>query len=88
MVGIVNTSIIGHLNNSSYLAAIGLGVSIVNVICLLFAFFRMSLTGLIAQNINDVEEMFCIVLRAVIVASIIAVIIFILKPLILNLVLN
>ncbi|QIW10515.1 MATE family efflux transporter [Francisella sp. LA112445] len=88
MVGIVNTAIIGHLNNSSYLAAIGLGVSILNVICLLFAFFRMSLTGLVAQNINDIEKMFCIVLRAIIVASIIAVIVFILKPFILNLVLS
>lgn len=88
MVGIVNTALIGHLNDSSYLAAIGLGVSILNVICLLFAFFRMSLTGLIAQNINDIEKMFCIVLRAIIVASIIAVIIFMLKPFILNLVLS
>ncbi|MED7818388.1 MULTISPECIES: MATE family efflux transporter [unclassified Francisella] len=88
MVGIVNTAIIGHLNNSSYLAAIGLGVSILNVICLLFAFFRMSLTGLIAQNIDDIEKMFRIVLRAIIVASIISIIIFILKPFILNLVLS
>ncbi len=44
MVGIVNTALIGHLSDSNYLAAIGLGVSIINVICFMFSFFRMSLT--------------------------------------------
>ncbi|API87152.1 multidrug transporter MATE [Francisella uliginis] len=48
----------------------------------------MSMTGLIAQNINNVEKMFSIVLRAIIIASIIAIIIFILKHTILNLVLS
>ncbi|ASG67932.1 multidrug transporter MATE [Francisella halioticida] len=88
MIGIVNTALIGHLNNSSYLAAIGLGVSVLSIICLLFSFFRMSMTGLIAQNINDVEKMFCIVLRAIIVAGVIAIIIFVIKSIILDLVLN
>lgn len=83
-VGIVNTALIGHLNNSSYLAAIGLGVSIVNCICFLFAFFRMSLTGLVAQSIHNDEEIFAIVIKAMIVASIIAFVVFVTKGIILS----
>lgn len=86
-VGIVNTALIGHLNNSSYLAAIGLGVSIVNVICFLFAFFRMSITGLIAQATDDKQRLE-ISIKAIVVASFIAMVVYIFKNDILNMLLS
>ncbi|MEY8765241.1 MULTISPECIES: MATE family efflux transporter [Francisella] len=83
MVGIVNTALIGHLSDSNYLAAIGLGVSIINVICFMFSFFRMSLTGLIAQSLNNLEKMLEIVIKAVLIALLISIIVFSLKSVIL-----
>ncbi|WP_395167554.1 MATE family efflux transporter [Francisella salimarina] len=74
--GIVNTALIGHLSDSNYLAAIGLGVSIINVICFMFSFFRMSLTGLIAQSLNNLEKMLEIVIKAVLIALLISIIVF------------
>lgn len=86
-VGIVNTALIGHLNNSSYLAAVGLGVSIVNVICFLFAFFRMSITGLVAQAAEDKQRLE-ISIKAILVASFIAMLVYIFKSDILNMLLS
>ena len=85
LVGIVNTALIGHLHNSSYLAATTLGVSFVMLICFLFSFFRMSVTGLIAQKINQtsIEDLAVLITRALIVAFVIAVIILLIKPLLL-----
>ena len=85
LVGIVNTALIGHLHNSDYLAATTLGVSFVMLICFLFAFFRMSVTGLIAQTVNQVsiEDLGVLVIRALIVAFVIAIFTLLVKPLLL-----
>lgn len=84
LFGIVNTALIGNLNNSDYLAAVALGVAIVNFICLLFTFFRMSMTGLIAQSLakRNFELIAELLIRAIIVALILAFIILIFKGLI------
>ncbi len=83
-IGVINTALIGHLHNSSYLAATALGISIVNLVCFLFAFFRMSMTGLIAQSFGqqDFAKMAELVLRAVILAIVMSVAMLLLKPLI------
>jgi len=85
LVGIVNTALIGHLYNSDYLAATTLGVSFVMLICFVFSFFRMSVTGLVAQKINrvSIEDLGMLVFRALILALIIAVAILLIKHLLL-----
>ncbi|QLE79633.1 MATE family efflux transporter [Francisella sp. Scap27] len=91
IVGMINTALIGHLHSSSYLAATGLGVSVITVICFLFAFFRMSITGLVAQTpISDDRdtELAVLVMRASIVAIILSILVYIIKPFILLLLLN
>ncbi|GAB4223502.1 MAG: MATE family efflux transporter [Francisella sp.] len=88
LVGIINTALIGHLDNSSYLAATGLGISIVNVICFLFAFLRMSLTGLIAQSLNSIDKMLEIVIKAILIATLISLLVISCKDIILLSVLN
>ena len=85
LVGIVNTALIGHLHNSDYLAATTLGVSFVMLICFVFAFFRMSVTGLIAQKVNraTIEDLAVLVTRALVVAFVIAIFTLLVKPLLL-----
>lgn len=91
IVGMINTALIGHLHSSSYLAATGLGVSVITVICFLFAFFRMSITGLVAQTpISDDRdtELAVLVMRASIVAIMLSTLVYIIKPFILLLLLK
>lgn len=61
LLGLSNTTIAGHLSNSDYLAAIGLGAMIFNFIYWGLGFFRMSSTGLIARaygakNFNEINN--------------------------------
>jgi len=49
LVGLVDTWAIGHLPDSKYLAAIGLGSVIFNFMLWAFGFLRMGTTGIIAQ---------------------------------------
>lgn len=49
LVGIVDTTVMGHLDSPNYLAAVGAGAQIFAVIFLGFNFLRMSSTGLAAQ---------------------------------------
>ena len=91
IIGIVNTSLVGHLNSSSYLAAVGLGVSAVNFVSFLFAFFRMSMTGLVAQNYvknSKLNDLATLLIKAIIVALVLATIVFLLKSFILSLLLR
>jgi len=50
MLGIVDTAILGHLDDPIYLAAINIGATIFNVLFWGFGFLKMSTTGLIAQS--------------------------------------
>lgn len=81
-LGLVNTSLIGHLHSSNYLAATGLGVSSITFMCFLFSFFRMSVTGMVAQEkarSNQSKELALILIRAVVVAFVIIVLLLICK---------
>ncbi|ODN42160.1 MATE family efflux transporter [Piscirickettsia litoralis] len=49
LLGLTNTFVVGHLHNSSYLAAVGLGTTIFNFIYWSLGFLRMTTTGVIAQ---------------------------------------
>ncbi|MCX8958805.1 MATE family efflux transporter DinF [Erwinia psidii] len=49
LLGLVDTAVIGHLDNSSYLGGVAVGSGITSFLFMLFLFLRMSTTGLTAQ---------------------------------------
>lgn len=49
LLGMVDTTIVGHLGDSAYIAAISLGGTAFSVLYWVFAFLRMSTSGLVAQ---------------------------------------
>jgi MATE family multidrug resistance protein len=52
MLGLVDTAILGHLENASFLSAVAIGVSILSFLYWGFAFLRMGTTGLAAQALG------------------------------------
>jgi len=66
----VDTAVVGHLDQVSYLGAIALGSMIFNFIYWAFGFLRMGTTGLTAQahGRSDEQESFNVLLRALSVA--------------------
>lgn len=73
LLGLANTIIAGHLADSDYLAAIGLGSMIFNFLYWGLGFFRMSSTGLIAQayGARNQQEIHTILLHSIVLASMI-----------------
>lgn len=49
LLGLVDTAVTGHLDNSSYLGGVAVGTTITSFLFMLFLFLRMSTTGLTAQ---------------------------------------
>lgn len=49
LVGLVDTAVIGRTGDATALAAVALGVAIVNFLVWAFGFLRMGITGLVAQ---------------------------------------
>ncbi len=49
LIGMVDVALMGHLNDSIYLAAVALGSVIFNLLFMSFSFLRMSTTGFTAQ---------------------------------------
>ncbi len=49
LVGVVDTAVIGRTGDATALAAVALGVAIVNFLVWAFGFLRMGITGLVAQ---------------------------------------
>ena len=49
LLGLVDTAILGHLEQATYLAAVAAGSSVLTMLYCLFAFLRMGSTGLTAR---------------------------------------
>lgn len=49
LLGIVDSAVIGHLENSGYLGGVAVGGTMINLILWLFGFLRMATTGITAQ---------------------------------------
>ena len=88
LVGIVDTALMGHLDNPTFLIATSISASVITLIFWSFGFLRMGTTGLIAQSLGKGEyrEQPLIILRNLILAFIISLIIILLKPLIVTLI--
>ena len=56
LLGMVDTTIVGHLGSPAFIAAISLGGTAFSVLYWLFAFLRMSTSGLVSQAFGAADE--------------------------------
>ncbi len=75
LLGLVDTAILGHLENASTLAAAALGAHIISLLFWSFGFLRMSTTGLTSRlfGAENFAEVRAALLRALILATLIAI---------------
>ena len=80
-VGLVDTSLMGHLSSEKFLAAISISTSVITMIFWSFGFLRMGTVGLIAQSLGarNWNEIVLIFVRNLILAIIIGLLIILLK---------
>ena len=81
IVGMVDTAMAGHLPGPEYLGGVGVAALIFSFTFWTFGFLRLSTTGYIAQAFGrgDREELKAIVIRAAVIALVIAVALIILQ---------
>ena len=70
LLGLVDTAVMGHLDNANYLGAVALAGLIFNFLFWGFGFLRMGTSGLSAQafGADDPVELWAILVRAIILA--------------------
>lgn len=70
----VDLALMGHLEDASFILAVGLGVMIFNFVYWSFGFLRMGVTGLTAQSVGErnIHESHLILFRGLFIATIIA----------------
>ena len=87
-VGLVDTGLMGHLDNVNFLAAISIATSVITMIFWIFGFLRMSTIGLIAQALGkkDYNEITVVFVRNLILAVFIGLIIIFFKEIIIFLI--
>ena len=85
LVGIVDTGLMGHLENEKFLIATSISTTIMTMILWSFGFLRMGTVGLVSQSLGkgDYRELVHIILRNLAIALMISLIIILSKPLIL-----
>jgi len=78
MLGIVDTAILGHLDNIRYLGAVAVGSSILTFVFWAFGFLRMGTTSLIARahGRNDLANIVLVLLQSAILAVLLALFLF------------
>lgn len=81
LVSIVDTALMGHLSNQSYLAATAIASTVITMIFWSFGFLRMGTVGLVSQALGkgDYREIVSSLIRGLIIAIILATLIIILK---------
>ena len=85
LVGIVDTGLMGHLENEKFLIATSISTMVITMILWSFGFLRMGTVGMVSQYLGkgDYREIVYTILRNIILATIISLAIILLKPLIL-----
>ena len=88
--GLVDTGLMGHLDNAKFLAAIGIATSVITMILWSFGFLRMGTVGLIGQALGrkDYNEIIQVLIRNIILAVLIGLILIFFKDSILLLIKN
>ena len=84
LVGLVDTGLMGHLDNEKFLASISIATSVLTMIFWSFGFLRMGTVGLVSQAYGkrDYNEIFQTIIRNLIIAIIIGLIIILFKEII------
>jgi MATE family multidrug resistance protein len=87
LLGLVDTAILGHLENTLYLGAVAIGASILSFLYWGFGFLRMGTTGLIARatGANDGARELTIILQSLVLALALALLVVTSHPLWLSL---
>ena len=87
LVGLTDTIIMGHMPDSTYIAAIALGGIVFNFMYAGLNFLRMSTTGIVSQNLGskDFDEVLLNLLRPLFIAFLIGLILLLSKDFLFNL---
>ena len=87
LVGLTDTIIMGHMPDSTYIAAIALGGIVFNFMYAGLNFLRMSTTGIVSQNLGskDFDEVLLSLLRPLFIAFLIGLILVLSKDFLFNL---
>ena len=88
LVGIVDTGLMGHLESQEYLIAVSIASTFFTMILWSFGFLRMGTVGLVSQTFgkSDYRELVNIIFRNICIAFIIAFLIIIFKPILINII--
>lgn len=75
LVGIVDTAVVGHLPDPTFIGAVALGTVVFSFIYWGFGFLRMATTGLVAQDLGaeDYDELRATLARALLLAGILGI---------------
>ena len=86
LVGIVDTGLMGHMENEKYLIAVSISTTFLTMVFWSFGFLRMGTVGLISQALGkaDYRELVYIIFRNIFIALFISFLIVILKPLLIH----
>ena len=84
LVGLVDTGLMGHLDNEKFLASISIATSVLTMIFWSFGFLRMGTVGLVSQAYGkrDYKDIFETIIRNLIIAIIIGLTIILFKEII------
>ncbi len=87
LTGLIDTGLMGNLGQTKFLAATSIATSIMTMVIWSFAFFRMGTVGLVAQLFakSDYREIAKTLSRNILLAIVVAAIIILLRPLIVEL---
>ncbi len=90
LVGLVDTGLMGHLENEKFLIAASIATTVMTMILWSFGFLRMGTVGLVSQALGkgDYRELVNTVLRNLVLAVSISILIILCKPLIIDLINN
>jgi MATE family multidrug resistance protein len=72
LVGIVDTAVVGHLPDATFIGAVALGAVVFSFLYWGFGFLRMGTTGLVAQDVGarDFDELRATLARALLLAGV------------------
>ena len=83
LLGLVDTALLGHLDNIQYLGAAAIGASVLSFVYWGFGFLRMGTTGLVARaaGAGDTARELTVVLQSLVLALLLAAPVILLHPL-------
>ena len=77
LVGIIDTFLMGHLEDQIYLVATGISTSVITMIFWTFGFLRMGTVGLVSQSLGrgDYQEIVSTIIRNLFIAIVLSILI-------------